>query len=168
MASKNEFPKLDNINLENIFQNFLNTLNKEIKDLRSLEILTVSAENLLMDMEKPDTNEPTNLLKDLEQIKDKHNIQILARTHYELDGDIVQFLPMTKDPSTGNVKNLKENNDIMNIHNQNVEKALSNQQNFIKVMTEFVSQVLLGVAGKNDLKGLGNLMDIFVSDKNKT
>jgi hypothetical protein len=168
MASKNEFPKLDNINLENIFQNFLNTLNKEIKDLRSLEILTVSAENLLMDMEKPDTNEPTNLLKDLEQIKDKHNIQILARTHYELDGDIVQFLPMTKDSSTGNVKNLKENNDIMNIHNQNVEKALSNQQNFIKVMTEFVSQVLLGVAGKNDLKGLGNLMDIFVSDKNKT
>jgi hypothetical protein len=168
MASKNEFPKLDNINLENIFQNFLNTLNKEIKDLRSLEILTVSAENLLMDMEKPDTNEPTNLLKDLEQIKDKHNIQILARTHYELDGDIVQFLPMTKDSSTGNVKNLKENNDIMNLHNQNVEKALSNQQNFIKVMTEFVSQVLLGVAGKNDLKGLGNLMDIFVSDKNKT
>ena len=56
----------------------------------------------------------------------------------------------------------------MTIHNQNVERALKNQQDFIKIMTGFVSQVLVGLTGTNGLKGLGNLMDIFVTDKNKT
>ena len=48
MSKKNEIPTLEKINLENIFQNFLNLLNNEIKDLKSLEIITVSAENLLI------------------------------------------------------------------------------------------------------------------------
>ena len=51
MSKKNEIPTLEKINLENIFQNFLNLLNNEIKDLRSLEIITVSAENLLIEIE---------------------------------------------------------------------------------------------------------------------
>jgi hypothetical protein len=60
---------LEKINLENIYQNFLNLLNNEIKDLRSLEIITVSAENLLIEIEKHDNNNNTieriSLLKDL-------------------------------------------------------------------------------------------------------
>jgi hypothetical protein len=52
MSKKNDIPTLEKINLENIFQNFLNLLNNEIKDLRSLEIVTVSAENLLIEIEK--------------------------------------------------------------------------------------------------------------------
>ena len=66
-------------------------------------------------------------------------------------------------------KELKENTEIMTIHNQNVERALKNQQDFIKIMTGFVSQILIGITGTNGLKGLGNLMDIFGgTDKNKT
>jgi hypothetical protein len=68
MSKKNEIPTLEKINLENIFQNFLNLLNNEIKDLRSLEIITVSAENLLIEIEKHDNNntsERISLLKDL-------------------------------------------------------------------------------------------------------
>jgi hypothetical protein len=68
MSKKNGIPTLEKINLENIFQNFLNLLNNEIKDLRSLEIITVSAENLLIEIEKHDNNntsERISLLKDL-------------------------------------------------------------------------------------------------------
>ena len=171
MSKKNEIPTLEKINLENIFQNFLNLLNNEIKDLRSLEIITVSAENLLIEIEKHDNNNTTeriSLLKDLELFKDEQKVKVLARTHYELDGDIIQFLPMIKNHENTNSKELKENTEIMSIHNQNVERALKNQQDFIKIMTGFVSQVLIGITGTNGLKGLGNLMDIFVTDKNKT
>ena len=172
MSKKNEIPTLEKINLENIFQNFLNLLNNEIKDLRSLEIITVSAENLLIEIEKHDNNNTTervSLLKDLELFKDEQKVKILARTHYELDGDIIQFLPIIKNHENTNSKELKENTaEIMTIHNQNVERALKNQQDFIKIMTGFVSQVLVGLTGTNGLKGLGNLMDIFVTNKNKT
>ena len=171
MSKKNEIPTLGKINLENIFQNFLNILNSEIKDLKSLEIITVSAENLLIEIAKQDNNttERISLLKELELFKDEQKIKILARTHYELDGDLIQFLPMTKNLDNTNSKELKENTEIMTIHNQNVERALKNQQDFIKIMTGFVSQVLIGITGTNGLKGLGNLMDIFGgTDKNKT
>jgi hypothetical protein len=172
MSKKNDIPTLEKINLENIFQNFLNLLNNEIKDLRSLEIITVSAENLLIEIEKHDNNNTTeriSLLKDLELFKDEQKVKVLARTHYELDGDIIQFLPIIKNQENTNSKELKENTaEIMTIHNQNVERALKNQQGFIKIMTGFVSEVLIGITARNGLKGLGNLMDIFVTDKNKT
>jgi len=171
MSKKNEIPTLEKINLEDIFQNFLNILNNEIKDLRSLEIITVSAENLLIEIEKQDNNntERISLLKELELFKDEQKIKILARTHYELDGDLIQFLPMVKNLDNTNSKELKEDTEIMTIHNQNVDRALKNQQGFIKIMTGFVSQVLIGIIGPNGLKGLGNLMDIFGrTDKNKT
>lgn len=171
MSKKNEIPTLEKINLENIFQNFLNLLNNEIKDLKSLEIITVSAENLLIEIEKHDNNNPTeriSLLKDLELFKDEQKVKILARTHYELDGDIIQFLPMIKNPENTNLKELRENTEIITIHNQNVERALKNQQDFIKIMTGFVSQLLIGITGSNGLKGLSNLFDTFVTDKNKT
>jgi hypothetical protein len=168
MSKKNEIPTLEKINLEDIFQNFLNILNNEIKDLRSLEIITVSAENILMEIEKQDNNtERNSLLKDLELFKDEQKIKILARTHYELDGDLIQFLPMVKNLDNTNSKELKEDPEIMTIHNQNVDRALKNQQGFIKIMTGFVSQVLIGFTGPNGLKGLGNLMDLFgKTDKN--
>ena len=171
MSKKVEIPTLEKINLENIFQNFLNLLNNEIKDLRSLEIITVSAENLLIEIEKQDNNntERISLLKELELFKDEQKIKILARTHYELDGDLIQFLPMVKNLDNTNSKELKENTEIMTIHNQNVERALKNQQDFIKIMTGFVSQVLIGITGTNGLKGLGNLMNIFgEKEKNTT
>ena len=170
MSKKVEIPTLEKINLEDIFQNFLNILNNEIKDLRSLEIITVSAENILMEIEKQDNNtERNSLLKDLELFKDEQKIKILARTHYELDGDLIQFLPMVKNLANTNSKELKEDPEIMTIHNQNVDRALKNQQGFIKIMTGFVSQVLVGITGPNGLKGLGNLMDLFGgTDKNKT
>ena len=172
MSKKNEIPSLEKINLENIFQNFLNLLNNEIKDLRSLEIITVSAENLLIEIEKHDNNNTTeriSLLKDLELFKDGQKVKVLARTHYELDGDIIQFLPIIKNQDNTNSKELKENTEIMTIHNQNVERAVKNQQDFIKIMTGFVSQVLIGITGTNGLKGLGNLMNIFgETEKNKT
>ena len=172
MSKKVEIPTLEKISLENIFQNFLNILNNEIKDLKSLEIITVSAENLLIEVAKQDNNNTTeriSLLKDLELFKDEQKIKILARTHYELDGDIIQFLPMVKNLDNTNSKELKEDTQVMTIHNQNVERALKNQQEFIKIMTGFVSQVLIGVTGTNGLKGLGNLMDIFGgTEKNKT
>ena len=171
MSKKVEIPTLEKINLENIFQNFLNLLNNEIKDLRSLEIITVSAENLLIEIEKQDNNntERISLLKELELFKDEQKIKILARTHYELDGDLIQFLPMVKNLDNTNSKELKENTEIMTIHNQNVERALKNQQDFIKIMTGFVSQVLIGITGTNGLKGLGNLMNIFgETEKNTT
>ena len=170
MSKKIEIPTLEKINLEDIFQNFLNILNNEIKDLRSLEIITVSAENILMEIEKQDNNtERNSLLKDLELFKDEQKIKILARTHYELDGDLIQFLPMVKNLANTNSKELKEDPEIMTIHNQNVDRALKNQQGFIKIMTGFVSQVLIGITGPNGLKGLGNLMDLFGgTDKNKT
>ena len=173
MSKKVEIPTLEKINLENIFQNFLNILNNEIKDIKSLEIITVSAENLLIEVAKQDnsntTTERISLLKDLELFRDEQKIKILARTHYELDGDIIQFLPMVKNLDNTNSKELKEDTQVMTIHNQNVERALKNQQEFIKIMTGFVSQVLIGVTGTNGLKGLGNLMDIFGgTEKNKT
>ena len=107
MSKKNEIPTLEKINLENIFQNFLNLLNNEIKDLKSLEIITVSAENLLIEIEKHDNNNPTeriSLLKDLELFKDEQKVKILARTHYELDGDIIKFLNIIKNNYNNNIK----------------------------------------------------------------
>jgi UDP-N-acetylenolpyruvoylglucosamine reductase len=76
---------------------------------------------------------------------------------------------MVKNLDNTNSKELKENTEIMTIHNQNVERALKNQQDFIKIMTGFVSHVLIGITGTNGLKGLGNLMNIFgETEKNTT
>jgi len=124
MSKKVEIPTLEKINLENIFQNFLNLLNNEIKDLRSLEIITVSAENLLIEIEKQDNNntERISLLKELELFKDEQKIKILARTHYELDGDLIQFLPMVKNLDNTNSKELKENTEIMTIHTKTLKE----------------------------------------------
>ena len=126
---------MEKINLENIFQNFLNLLNNEIKDLRSLEIITVSTENLLIEIEKHDNNNTTeriSLLKDLELFKNEQKVKVLARTHYELDGDIIQFLPIIINQENTNSKELKENTaEIMTIHNQNVDEQPSLYAGFV-------------------------------------
>jgi hypothetical protein len=156
---------LENINLQNIFQNFLNTVNAEIQDLRSLEIITASADDLFIEIKNQNNDQSTNLLKELEKFKNEQKIQILARTHYELDGDIVNFLPIVKNSNSSNSSDLKINSEIMNIHNQTVEKAVKNQQDFIKVMTDFISQIFMGFADSNNLKGIDTFLNIFVPAK---
>lgn len=63
----------------------------------------------------------------------------MARTRIELDGDIGMLLPTSADGS------LTINNDILNIHKQNVDVAVANWNSFVQNMLKALD-ILVSIA----------------------
>ena len=81
----------------------------------------------------PDAEDIIAALKALNQIN------ILARTRIELDGDIAVILPTDKD-------NVKINNEVMAIHKQNVDTAVTNWNNFVHNILSAL-ELLISISG---------------------
>jgi hypothetical protein len=114
------------------FQNFIDTIRKEMRDLSYMEIVTATGDV------------KANVNPDAEMViigaKDA-NLDIRARTRIELDGDIMVMLPT--DDKTGETVINKE---IMEIHKENVAVAVGNWNSFMTNMFNALTLVM-GVTG---------------------
>jgi hypothetical protein len=113
------------------FSKFINTIKREINDLSYVEIITAAGEPKTEI--NPDADDIIAALRALNQIN------ILARTRLELDGDIAVILPTEKD-------SVKINNDVMAIHKQNVDTAVTNWNNFVRNILSAL-ELLINISG---------------------
>ena len=100
-----------------------------IDDVRSMDIVTATAKDLRIKID-PTT---TNLLEGLPA-----EVQIKARTTIQLDGDLIVLLP-TKE---GTESDTQVDSQILQIHKENVDFALKNLSNNIKIFTDGIVQAL--------------------------
>ena len=108
----------------------LNILLKEwIDDIRSMDIVTATADDLRVKIDP----KKADLLSDLPQ-----NIKINARTTIQLDGDLIVLLPTKK----GTQDEPQIDNDMLQIHKENVDFALKNLTNNMKIITDGIVSVL--------------------------
>jgi hypothetical protein len=113
------------------FSKFINTIKREISDLSYVEVITAAGEPKTEI--NPDAEDIIAALRALNQIN------ILARTRLELDGDIAVILPTDKD-------NVKINNEVMAIHKQNVDTAVTNWNNFVHNILSAL-ELLINISG---------------------
>jgi tryptophan synthase alpha subunit len=113
------------------FSKFINTIKREINDLSYVEIITAAGEPKTEI--NPDADDIIAALKALNQIN------ILARTRLELDGDIAVILPTDKD-------GVKINTEVMAIHKQNVDTAVTNWNNFVHNILAAL-ELLISISG---------------------
>ena len=94
-----------------------------------MDIVTATAQDLRVQID------PTNadLLKGLPA-----EVQIKARTTIQLDGDLIVLLP-TKE---GTENTAQIDNDILQIHKENVDFALKNLSNNMKIITDGIINAL--------------------------
>jgi hypothetical protein len=98
-------------------------LEQWINDVRSMDIVTATSDNLTVKIDPKEAS----LLEGLPQ-----EVKIKARTTIQLDGDLIVLLP-TK-PGTENTVQI--DNDILTIHKENVDFALKNLSNNLKLITD--------------------------------
>ena len=98
-------------------------LEQWINDVRSMDIVTATSDNLTVKIDPKEAS----LVESLPQ-----EVKIKARTTIQLDGDLIVLLP-TK-PGTENTVQI--DNDILTIHKENVDFALKNLSNNLKLITD--------------------------------
>lgn len=108
-----------------------------IDDIRSMDIVTATSDDLKVKIDP----KKGDLLTDLPQ-----NVKINARTTVQLDGDLIVILP-TKQGTQGDPQ---IDNDILQIHKDNVDLALKNLASNMKIITDGVVQAL-SLAKENGL-----------------
>ena len=110
------------------FQNFIDTIRREIRDISYVEIVTAVGETTA------DVNPDAELV--IKGVKDA-NLKIMARTRIELDGDIIVILP-------GNTENGQTviDKEIMTIHKENVAVAVANWNIFMQNMFNALKLVM--------------------------
>jgi hypothetical protein len=121
----------------------LNLLLEEwIDDIRSMDIVTATAKDLRVKID------PTNsdLLNGLPA-----EVQIKARTTIQLDGDLTVLLPTKQ----GTDSTIQIDNDILQIHKENVDFALKNLTNNMKIITDGIVRAL-SLAKEYGLPGISN------------
>jgi hypothetical protein len=114
---------------KNLWEKFMDTLKNELSDLSYIEIVTAAGD--------PKTEiDPNNDARDIvAALRSLEKVRALARTRIELDGDIGMLVP-TKDDGS-----LSINDDILNIHKQNVLKALEILVNIARGTSPDISQL---------------------------
>lgn len=121
----------------------LNLLLEEwIDDIRSMDIVTATATDLRVKID------PTNsdLLNGLPA-----EVQIKARTTIQLDGDLTVLLPTKQ----GTDSTIQIDNEILQIHKENVDFALKNLTNNMKIITDGIVRAL-SLAKEYGLPGISN------------
>jgi hypothetical protein len=118
---------------KNLWETFMDTLKNELIDLSYIEIVTAAGD--------PKTEiDPNNDARDIvAALRSLEKVRALARTRIELDGDIGMLVP-TKDDGS-----LSINNDILNIHKQNVDVAVENWNSFVQNMLKALD-ILVSIA----------------------
>lgn len=128
------------INPDQIRRNFLkffNDLSSElatwVSDIKAVEIVTASG-NIAVKIEGQ-TNDITNLANSGTV---SGEVKILARTRVELDGDLLVILPTKEDQSNSVIID----NEILNIHKENVGMAMQNLQFVFKNVSEWIGKLI--------------------------
>jgi hypothetical protein len=118
---------------KNLWEKFMDTLKNELSDLSYIEIVTAAGD--------PKTEiDPNNDARDIvAALRSLEKVRALARTRIELDGDIGMLVP-TKDDGS-----LSINDDILNIHKQNVDVAVANWNSFVQNMLKAL-EILVNIA----------------------
>ncbi len=118
---------------KSIWEKFTDTMKRELNDLSYIEIVTAAGD--------PKSEiDPNNDARDIvAALRSLANVHALARTRIELDGDIGMLLPTSADGS------LTINNDILNIHKQNVDVAVANWNSFVQNMLKALD-ILVSIA----------------------
>ncbi|MGH9981558.1 MAG: hypothetical protein ACRD6U_08390 [Nitrososphaeraceae archaeon] len=113
-----------------------------IDDIRSMDIVTATGKDLRVKID------PTNsdLLNGLPA-----EVQIKARTTIQLDGDLTVLLPTKQ----GTDSTIQIDNDILQIHKENVDFALKNLTNNMKIITDGIVRAL-SLAKEYGLPGISN------------
>ena len=149
---------LDNVNpptaaqKEQWLHSFFGKIGKQLEDLTYLEVITTgaSSEKLKLTKEFPEIDDA---------LKQTGELSILARTRIELDGDIAVLLPLK-----GGVEEASINNEIMDVHRENVKTALENWRGFMNAAME-AAKLVAGIAGYKDV---GKAFDNFMYKDTKT
>lgn len=120
------------------FDNFLDTIRKEIKDLSYIEVVTAIG------------NVKANVNPDAELVilglDEKAEVTIKARTRIELDGDIMVWLPTNNKETEGEIT---INQQIMDIHKENVALAVQNWNQFVTNIFE-VLKTIMNLTGRSE------------------
>ena len=130
--SDDDVPKKE----ENFLERFFRIIRNEISDLSYVEIVTAVGDP------------KTDLRPDAEDViiglKEK-NLDVLARTRIELDGDIMVLLPGAR-KGVNDEPVIYQN--IMQIHEKNVDVAVKNWQTFMNNIFSAIT-MLMNVTGMN-------------------
>ncbi len=106
----------------------------QLKDISYVEVITATgAPEQKIDSQKEDVLDALSAL------------EILARTRIELDGDMIMVLPTTKVNGQ-----LSINQEILNIHKQNVDAAVQNWKSFMDTILNAV-RLIASLAGLGDV-----------------
>ncbi len=122
-------------------------LEEWIDDIRSMDIVTATSKDLRVQID------PTNadLLKGLPA-----EVQIKVRTTIQLDGDLIVLFP-TKE---GTENTTQIDNHILQIHKENVDFALKNLTNNMKIITDGIVRAL-SLAKEYGLPGISNKLEKY-------
>jgi hypothetical protein len=120
-------------NKKNLWEKFMDTLKNELSDLSYIEIVTAAGD--------PKTEiDPNNDARDIvAALRSLEKVRALARTRIELDGDIGMLVPIKEDGG------VSIDNDILNIHKQNVDVAVANWNSFVQNMLQALN-ILVSIA----------------------
>jgi hypothetical protein len=128
------------INPDQIRRNFLkffddlsSELGKWVSDIKAIEIITASGD-ISFKIESQDS--------DITDIANGGNVEgkvkILARTRVELDGDLLVILPTKEDQPNSVIVD----NEILNIHKENVGMAMQNLQFVFKNVSDWIGALI--------------------------
>jgi hypothetical protein len=121
-----------------LFDNFLDTIRKEIRDLSYIEVVTAIGDV------KANVNPDAELV--ILGLNKDAEVTIKARTRIELDGDVMVWLPVNKKEQEGEIT---INQQIMDIHKENVALAVQNWNQFITNIFE-VLKTIMHITGRSD------------------
>lgn len=138
---------------EGFFSKFINTIKREINDLSYIEVVTAAGDP------KTDVNPDA---EDVILGMKAEEIKILARTRIELDGDIMVLLPAEKGS-----EDVRINKEIMLIHKENVDTAVTNWNNFMKNMLTALD-LLMSITGLSKSEALGHFTAPLTSPNTTT
>jgi hypothetical protein len=118
---------------------FFRRIGKQLEDITYVEVLTTGADcsKLKLTEDNPEIDDA---------LKVSGELSILARTRIELDGDIVVFLPL----QNGVQQQASVNDEILNIHRENVKMAIENWHNFLNTAIE-AAKIIAILAGYKDV-----------------
>lgn len=120
------------------FDNFLDTIRKEIRDLSYIEVVTAIGDV------KANVNPDAELV--ILGLNPDAEVTIKARTRIELDGDVMVWLPTNKKEQDGEIT---INQQIMDIHKENVKLAVENWNIFVKNIFD-VLKTIMSMTGRSE------------------
>lgn len=131
ISSKTQKPKIEEPEPELAIKDIDTLLEKlyaKLKDYASLDVITIKGNYKVFnpDRTKTDIIDIANSLGE--------EIQVLAQTHMQLDGDVLNAI------ATDNVGEMS-NKDINEFHNKTLETALTSRRERFKMLVDFITEL---------------------------